>query len=142
MKKERYSILGLLAPSKTGGLLYCKLCEKIVGSINKSSYRFLKINLICTCGNYGMIEIAHKTADSDIYSFANKMPDFKNNLASCKKCGIPIFGVVEERVGNYSFYAECKCGARYDTRPTEHKRLGETAMRLKYEKKKTYEHSS
>lgn len=137
--KDKYNIIGLWMPAKTGGLIFCKNCNKIVGSVNIAGYKYLNIGLFCTCGSYGSIEIARKNSTSDLNVKINKMPHFKNNLASCKRCKTPIFGIIENRVSNYSFYAECICGEKYDTRPVEQKRLGETLMLLKNMNKRAVE---
>ncbi|MBR5614591.1 MAG: hypothetical protein IKW64_04740 [Clostridia bacterium] len=115
--------------------MFCKNCDKIVGSINKHGYRRLSISLICTCGCYGNVEIVADGSLSDFTEKIDKAPDFKDSVVHCKECQTPIFGILENRVENYSFFAECVCGAKYDTKPQIHKRLGETAKLLKQNKK-------
>ena len=126
---------GLWALSKSGGLVFCKNCDKIVGSINKHGYKSLSISLICTCGCYGSAEIVSGGSLTDFAQNVDRTPDFKDSVLTCKECGTPIFGILENRVENYSFFAECVCGAKYDTKPQNHKRLGETAKLLKQNKK-------
>lgn len=130
--RKKYNIFGLVIPAKTGGLVFCNNCEQIVGSINLKGYRFLSFNLTCTCCNQGQFEIVCKNSAFDVTKPPKRKPHLKNNLMSCKDCQTPIFGIIEERVKNFSFKAECACGAKYDTKARENRRLEETAMFLKY----------
>ena len=40
--------------------------NKIVGSINKSGYRYINISMVCSCGNYGSLEIRRPDAEVDL----------------------------------------------------------------------------
>ncbi len=128
--------LKVLSRTGTGGLVFCENCEKILGSINIKGYSYINMQFLCTCGNYGFIEVARK-AFVDISNPVNKMPSVRRqNLSCCRKCETPLFSVIEDRIRNYSFYIECKCGERYDTKGTFDKRLGETLKILKKSREK------
>ncbi len=133
--RKKYNIFGLVIPAKNGGLVFCSNCGQIVGSINRKGYRYLRYNLTCTCCNQGQLELICKNSTFDIAIKYNRKPHLKNNLMSCVDCGTPIFGIIEERVSNFSFKAECICGAKYDTKARVNRRLEETAMFLKYKKR-------
>lgn len=131
--EKSYRIIGLRLLSKSGGLVFCDNCEKIVGSINKQGYRYLNISISCTCGNHGSLEISKPDNTSDPYERLNQMPMDKNGVEVCKYCKTPMFGVIVDRVRSFSFYSECICGEKYDTKPNFPKRLGETVQLLKIE---------
>jgi hypothetical protein len=128
--KKICEISGLSLLSKTGSLIFCEKCEKIIGSINKSGYKYINIVLTCSCGNFGAIEIS-KNGRSYRQEKVDKTPNERSGVAVCKNCDTAIFGIIDWRVQNYSFFAECKCGEKYDTRCAIEKRLGETARLLK-----------
>lgn len=121
-----YRIQRLHTLSKGGSLVFCGNCKKILGSINKSAYRYINMAINCDCGNNGTIEIAHTDSTSDPREFVKKMPFEKNSVSICKKCNTPLFSVIGSRITSYSFYVECKCGEKYDLESTYSKRLGET----------------
>ena len=129
--KTTYTLSGLKLLSKGGSLIFCENCKKIVGSINKSGYRYINISMVCSCGNYGSLEIRRPDAEVDLLERINRTADEKNGVQTCKKCGNPIFGIIANRVRTYSFYAECICGEKYDQKSNFSKRLGETARLLK-----------
>ncbi|MBR5155595.1 MAG: hypothetical protein IKW62_03805 [Clostridia bacterium] len=129
--KKVYNANGLKTLSPNGSLVFCKNCEKIVASINKQGYRYINLSITCSCGSFGNLEIAKETSTSDPYEVINRMPKAKNGLAVCGVCNVPMFGVIDERVKNYSFYVECVCGKKYDLKPSFPKRLGETIEMLK-----------
>lgn len=130
--QRKYNIFGLVIPAKNGGLVFCNNCKQIVGSINRKGYRFLSFSLTCTCCNQGQLELVRKNSTFDRGKNYKSKPRHRNNLMSCVECGTPIFGIIEERVRNFSFKAECICGAKYDTKARTNRRLEETAMFLKY----------
>ena len=134
MKKSR-TIKGLFTLSKRGSLVFCKNCQRIVGSINVKGYRYINLVIDCGCQSLGTLEIVTDKSTSNQYEPINRMPMSKNGVAVCKKCETPIFSVIEERVNNYSFYAECICGEKYDLKPTFPKRLGETLEKIKKSRK-------
>ena len=126
-KRTTYkSVVGarLLAPN--GGLMFCDNCEKIVGNINPLNYDFLMLVFSCTCGSYGCVEISRNKTRYNTEKKANKMPLMQKDICCCSKCKEPLFGMIEDRIDNYSFYVECKCGEKYDVKPGFSKRLGET----------------
>lgn len=116
---------------KSGSLIFCSNCEKIIGSINKDGYNYINLNIACSCGFCGSVELSKNTASLLPLKRAYKMPDDKNGVLVCKKCGKQMFGVISDRVTAYSFFLECTCGEKYDTKPTHSKRLGETLNMLK-----------
>ncbi len=118
-----------------GSLVFCDGCEKIVGSINEFGYRYINLKFICNCGNCGKIEITKKGHSGEPEMAVNKMPRVSRiKLFSCVKCRKPLFSMIDGRTRTYSFYAECMCGKRYDTKPNFDKRLGETLKIYKNQK--------
>ena len=122
----------MLAPN--GGLVYCGNCEKIVGSINALGYNYIVLLFCCTCGNYGCIEISRNKKKYNPELRVNRMPRVKGNVCFFCDCDEPLFSVFENRVENYSFSVECKCGEIYDVKPNFAKRLGETLKLYKASK--------
>ncbi len=112
-------------------MVFCDNCEKIVGSINKAGYRYLNIAFICTCGNFGSIEVIRDGHYNDITKQICNTPKTKMGVYCCTKCDMPLISMIDERVQNYSFYTECVCGERFDTKPAFDKRLGETLKAIK-----------
>ncbi len=121
---------GLHTLSRNGSLIFCDNCEKILGSSNKDAYKYMNVSIVCTCGNYGSIEVAKPENTSDPSKRVNKMPKEKYGVQICKRCGRPLLGVISDRVRAYSFYVECVCGEKYDMKSTFSKRLGETMQKL------------
>ena len=111
---------------KNGSLIFCGNCDKLIASINQKGCRYINLNITCSCGTSGDIELAKSDSTSDPYERIGKMPHEADGLAVCKRCGTRMFGVITERVTTYSFYAECVCGEKYDIKSTYGKRLGET----------------
>lgn len=134
MKKSR-KIRGLFTLSKSGSLVFCKECKRIVGSINEKGYRYINLVIDCRCQLRGDLEIITEKSTSNQYEAVRHMPMAKNGVAVCKNCGTPMFSVIEERVEGYSFYVECICGEKYDLKPTFPKRLGETLEKIKKSRK-------
>ena len=128
--KKTYKIYGLKTLDKNGSLVFCRNCEKIVVSINKQGYRYIFLSLICTCGVHGSLEIKRDDSTVDLYERSGNMPLDINGVSVCSECGTKLFGVIENRVENYSFCVQCSCGKNYDTRATSSRRLGETAKIL------------
>lgn len=128
--KKKYVSSGLRTLSKSGSLIFCDNCEKILGSINKQGYRYINLSLTCSCNYDGILEISREDSTSDPFERVNRMPYEKDGLAVCKKCGNVMFGVIPDRLINYSFYVECTCGEKYDIKPTFGKRLGETLEKI------------
>ncbi len=116
--------------------MFCGNCEKIVGSINPFNYKRLMFVFSCTCGNYGSIEISRNKIRYNPDERVNRMPKIRNTVCSCMMCNEPLFSVAEDRVENYSFFIECKCGEKYDTKPNFNRRLGETLKMFKESKEK------
>ncbi len=109
-----------------GSLIFCDTCEKIIGSINTGGYNYIKLLFLCTCDNYGSIEIIkgghEEICDADVH----KMPGEKRiGMLYCEDCNTPLLSVIEERIKNYSFSMECVCGQKYDRKPKFEKRFGE-----------------
>lgn len=127
MKKQR--IFGLHTLAKNGSLVFCNVCERIIASINKTSYKYINLSITCSCGNHCGLEFPANAGNSDREKVC-RMPYMKNGLAVCKSCGGKIFGVVQHRVTTYSFSVECTCGEKYGTTPTFDQRLGETIKRF------------
>ena len=127
-KKTLRNVVGarLLAPN--GGLVFCDTCEKIVGSINAVGYKYLNLFFLCTCGNFGSVEIISGGNKNDITNHLNRMPKERNGVCMCKRCEKPLLSMIDERLRNYSFYIQCRCGEKYDTKPNFNKRLGETLV--------------
>ncbi len=133
--KKLYNANGLRTLSPSGSLVFCEVCGKIVASINRQGYRYINLSINCSCGNFGNLEIVKETSTSDPYKVQGRMPDSKSGLAVCSVCDTRMFGVIDERVKNYSFYAECTCGEKYDLKPNFPKRLGETLDIIKKSRK-------
>ena len=114
---------------KGGSLVFCSICEKIIASINQDSYKYIKLDIDCSCGNHGSLEFSSTRLLPDFDSI-KQMPYEKDGLAICKNCKTKMFGVIPHRTSNYSFYIECKCGEKYNIKPTFEKRLGETLKQL------------
>ncbi len=121
-----YLIDSLRTLTKSGSLIFCSICEKLVGSINAKGYRYIDLKINCSCGNYGSIKFKKEGSTSNPYERIGRMPKDVFGVSVCKGCGTPLFGIISERVRSYSFYVECKCGEKYDIPPTYGKRLGET----------------
>ena len=114
----------LLQPD--GSLIFCDVCDKIVGSINAKGYNYIKLSFLCSCDNHGSIEITRDGHSVPLENNIRKMPVRKRlGMLCCADCDISLFSVIEERVKNYSFSAECICGRKYDMKPQSHKRFGE-----------------
>ncbi len=133
--KRSYRAKALRTLTKTGSLVFCENCKRILGSINEKGYRYinLSINCNCDCDEMGSLEIVTEASTSDLYEAVNRMPKSKNGLAVCGKCGMPMFGIIDDRVKGYSFYVECVCGEKYDLKSTFPQRLGETLDTIKKE---------
>ena len=129
--KTTYKLSGIKLLSKGGSLIFCENCQKIVGSINKSGYRYIAIEADCCCGNRWSLEIAKPNSTVNLSKRLNRKSNKENGVHICKKCRTPIFGVVASQVSIYSFYAECICGEKYDAKSNSFKRLEETARLLK-----------
>ena len=129
--KTTYRLSGVKLLAKGGSLIFCENCQKIVGSINKSGYRYIALEADCCCGNRWSIEIARPDSSVNPLKRLNRMTDRKDGVHICKKCGEPIFGIVASQVGIYSFYTQCVCGEKYDSKSNSFKRLEETARILK-----------
>ncbi len=134
MKKYHY-VKGLRTLSKNGSLIFCENCEKIVGSINQQGYRYINLGISCSCGEFGSLEIAKTDSTADPYDSVDRMPKTEKGIAVCKKCGMPLFGVIDGRVKSYSFYVECVCGEKYDLKSTFPDRLGATLESIKKSRK-------
>ncbi len=119
-------VVGAKLLDKNGSLVFCENCEKIVGSINRIGYRYMKIVFSCTCGTYGNIEIVKVNSRLGDAKQINKMPGISKGVCRCTKCDTPLLSMIDSRVLNYSFFAECVCGEAFDTKPNFNKRLGET----------------
>lgn len=124
----------LLAPN--GGIVYCDNCEKIVGSINATGYNFLMLVFCCTCGNYGCIEISRNKTRYNPEERVNRTPLVKKGVCTCGACDETLFSMLEDRIDNYSFFVECKCGEKYDIKPNFERRLGETLKLFRKTKEK------
>lgn len=135
-KKTITKIFGARFLSNGGSLIFCGNCDKIVGSVNKSGYKYLNLAFICTCGNFGNIEVVRDGHVNDITKQIRKTPKTKLGVYVCPKCDIPLISMIDERVQNYSYYIECVCGERFDTKPGFDKRLGETLKAFKKLKNK------
>ncbi len=122
--------------SKNSGLMFCENCEKIVGSVNIDGYMYINLSFRCTCENDANIEIIRDKHKNDISQPVNRMPGRDKGRCNCRKCGVSMFSVIEDRVESYSFFVECKCGEKYDTIPTFESRLGETLELYKKAKEK------
>ena len=129
--KTTHTLSGVKLLSKGGSLIFCENCKKIIGSINKNGYRYINISVVCSCGNYGSVEIARPDSTADPFEKVRNIPNEKNGVQVCQNCETPIFGIIASRVRTYSFYAECICGEKYDLKSNSAKRLGETARLLK-----------
>ncbi len=124
--KTRVKLHGVKTLTRGGSIIFCESCDKILGSINKESYRYVKMSFICSCANYGNLEFKTRESTSDSYERVGRMPGLKNGVAVCKRCGVQLFNAIPTRVKAYSCYVECKCGEKYDLVPTQDMRLGET----------------
>ena len=130
-KKTITKIFGARFLSNGGSLIFCENCDKIVGSVNKSGYKYLNLAFICTCGNFGNIEVIRDGRFNDITRQIRKTPKTKSGVYVCPQCDIPLISMIDERLQNYSYYIECVCGERFDTKPSFDKRLGETLKTIK-----------
>lgn len=128
--KKKYTANGLRTLSKSGSLIFCNNCDKIVGSINRQGYRYINLTMTCSCNSAGMLEISRENSTSNPLERINRMPAEKDGLAVCKKCGNVMFGLIQGRVLSYAFYVECTCGEKYDIKPMFGKRLGETLRKI------------
>ncbi len=124
--KTRVKLQGVNTLTRGGSIIFCQGCNKILGSVNKDSYRYIKMSLVCSCGDYGNLEFERAESTSDPYERIGRMPGLKNGVAVCKSCGVQLFNVIPTRVKAYSYYVECKCGEKYDLVPMQDRRLGET----------------
>ena len=124
--KTKACLRGLKTLAKSGSLVFCGNCEKILGSINSKGFRSIKLSIICTCGNYGSLIISHGKNCEDAPRYIGRMPFVKKEILYCKKCMEPLFGVIDHRTMQYSFSVRCRCGEEYDLKPSFPSRLGET----------------
>ena len=127
--KNSHFLHNLHTLKKSGSLVYCNLCGKIIASINKDSYKYIKLDIDCSCGNHGSLEFSHSRLRPNFDSI-KRMPYEKNGIAICKSCKTEMFGVISYRTNNYAFCIECKCGEKYNIKPTFEKRLGEILKQL------------
>ncbi len=125
MKTKAY-LRGLKTLAKSGSLVFCGNCEKVLGSINSKSFKDIKLSIICTCGNYGSLIISHGKSYEDEFRYIGQMPLIKKDILYCKKCKEPLFGVIDQRTVQYAFSVQCRCGEKYDLKPSFPSRLGET----------------
>jgi len=130
------SVVGARLLRANGGLVYCDNCEKIVGSINDTGYNFMMLVFCCTCGNYGCIEISRNKMRYNSDFRVNNVPKTKRVICSCVACDENLFSIFEDRIENYSFFVECRCGEQYDIKPNFEKRLGETLRLFKQAREK------
>ncbi len=121
--------------SNGGSLLFCGNCGKIVGSVNKSGYKYLYLEFECTCGNCGKVEVIRDGHFNDIEMQIRNAPKTRLGVFICSKCDTPLISMIDERVKSYAYFTECVCGERYDTKPRFDKRLGETLKAFKKLKK-------
>lgn len=124
--KTKVKLHGVRTLTRGGSIVFCEGCGQILGSVNRVSYRYIKIGFKCSCGDYGRLEFETRESTSDPYESVGQMPGLKNGVAVCKKCGVQLFNAIPTRLKGYSFYVECKCGEKYDMVPTQDIRLGET----------------
>ena len=124
--KTQVKLHGVRTLVRDGSIIFCRGCERILGSVNRESYRYIGLNISCSCGNYGKIEFKRADSTVDTNVRMGNMPGLKNGVAVCKKCGVQLFNIIPTRVKAYSCYVECKCGEKYDMVPTQDMRLGET----------------
>ncbi len=131
--KKRYNIKGLKTLKKSGSLIFCDKCDTILGSINEKGYRYINLGISCGCevDMLASLEITLPESTSNPYEPVYRMPKMEKGIAVCEKCGTPMFGIIDDRVENYSFYVECVCGEKYDLRSTFPNRLGETLEQIK-----------
>ncbi len=133
--KKHYFVKGLRTLSKYGSLIFCENCERVIGSINEQGYRYINLNLTCKCGVFCSLEMAKKLNTSDADDVQDRMPSSKDGIMVCKRCGMPMFGIIDDRIKSYSFFIECDCGEKYDLIPTFPVRLGETLKTIKKHRK-------
>ena len=107
----------------------------IIGSVNRFGYKYLYIAFECNCGNQGNIEIIRDGHFNDREKIIRKTPKTKLGTFICAKCDTPLISMIDKRV-TYTFYTECVCGEKYDTKPTFDTRLGETLKAYKKLKKR------
>lgn len=119
-------IKGARLLNRNYGLMFCDNCQKIVGSVNFDGYLYINLAFRCTCENEINLEIVRDKHNNDISIPINRMPQTHKGRCICGECGVAMFAVISERVENYSFFVECRCGAKYDTVPNFTSRLGET----------------
>ncbi len=124
--KTQVKLLGIRTLVRDGSIIFCRGCERILGSVNRESYKYIGLNISCSCGNYGKLEFKRADSTVDTDEQTGQMPGLKNGVAVCKKCGVQLFNIIPTRVKGYSCYVECKCGEKYDMVPMQDKRLGET----------------
>ncbi len=132
--KKHYYIKGIKLLNRYGSLIFCENCKRILGSINRLGYRYINLSLTCKCDVFCNVEIAKTVNTSDPFERVERMPMSKNGINICKKCGTPLFGIIDDRVKNYSFYVECSCGEKYDLMPSFPSRLGKTLEEIKNKK--------
>ena len=126
-----YNIKNAVLMKKGGNLMFCKDCNKIVGSINKEIPSYINIKFTCTCDSIvtRSVEIANEKYEQK--RVGNALKSNKFGLYSCKKCNSPLFSIVKERVASFCFHVKCSCGEIYDEKLVFEKRLGETLRRIK-----------
>lgn len=137
MERAKRTESGAYLLAKNGGLLFCSACQKIVGSVNRDGYRFIRISFVCTCNADEMrfIEISRGDEYIERGTAKRKMPTAEDGVYLCKKCRTPMFSMIENRVHTYVFAVRCQCGEDYDMKTQFGKRLGETVKLLKNRKK-------
>ena len=114
---------------KNGSLIFCKSCNKIIGSVNPSGYRLVHLSLRCDCETTGSLLLS-RSKDTN-YEKVDNTPYYEDGVYICKNCKTPMFSIIKNRLLNYSFYAVCKCGAKYDKRIFHNNKHAETVNLIK-----------
>ena len=111
--------------------MFCKDCDRIVGSINRNAFSYINIKFTCSCDKDVRREIEIMKEKYIPEKVKKALKSTKFGLYSCNKCSAPIFSIVKDRVAYFSFHVKCSCGEIYDEKEVFEKRLGETLNRIK-----------
>jgi hypothetical protein len=97
-----------------GSWMYCDRCEKTIGYLCYTTYRYFRFEFICKCGNHGSFRIG--TTPHEMVKANDELIKVKNRLC-CKKDKAPLFTIVAKNIVSCDYDVVCnRCNTRYISR--------------------------
>lgn len=98
---------------KYGSWIYCNKCNKTVGYLCYTTYKYFKLSFHCKCGEQGSIEIGESDNMSDNLSDDTLL--LKKGRLCCPLDQSPLFSVVEKNLEEIRYSVVCKkCLGRFE----------------------------